>query len=478
MRLGIRARLTVVNLLFLIVIVGGLGAFLVLRLRADLLSTIDRGVRSSAAAIKQNYVDEGPGSFTEFSAATLRRSGAVSQVLGPHGHVLLAYGGDTADDPMVPRSLQLLALRGTPQVFDTKIGDSGQSYRVMATPVRKGRRTTLVVVGDSLLGAEEAVRRILLLLLVAAPVAIAAAGAVGWLVVRNAFAPVDRMRAKAARIGINQLHERLVAPNPEDEIGQLAATLNEMLDRLEAGVLARRQLVADTSHELRTPLAAMRAELDVSLRDRSRSDSERTALASVREEVDRMTRIVEDLLTLARADDGRLPVTTGTVELADVIDSAVAQLQPMADQKGVHVYVDGDDASTEADAHGLHRALANLIENAIEFTPPGGEVTVSSWRNGAEVGVTVSDSGPGIPEASRERVFDRFYRVDPSRSRQSGGSGLGLAICYEIAAAHGGRIWLDSEEDHGSSFSIALPAIAPMRPRPRGAGAAAGSARS
>jgi two-component system, OmpR family, sensor kinase len=457
-KLPIRARLTAWYVFFLAAILVALGAFLVLELRSDLRSTIDREVRSSAEAIRQNYVDEGIRGFNETSSAALRRTGSDAQVLDAQRRVIVSYGGDTAQDPMVPAAQLAAALAGKPQPFPVDLGDSEQPFRVMAVPVTEHRSRQLVVVAASLQGANEAVRKILLLLLIGAPVALAAAGLAGWLLVRNALLPVDRMRKKAEEIGIDQLHERLAAPNPSDEVGQLAATLNAMLDRLDAGVTARRRLVADASHELRTPLAAMRAELDVSLRDPQRTAAERSALQSVREDVDRMSRTVDNLLTLALADDGRLELLQSPIELEQLAQSAVAPLHALAAAKGLQLHLTGGQCSAEGDPQRLHQALTNMIENAIKFTGPGGKVTVSSWQGGREVGVTVADNGPGIPSEARAHVFDRFFRADRSRSRESGGSGLGLAICYEIAAAHRGRIWVESEEGRGSAFSIALPA--------------------
>jgi signal transduction histidine kinase len=300
-----------------------------------------------------------------------------------------------------------------------------------------------------------------------------------------------------------------------------------MLERIESGVQANRQLVADASHELRTPLAAMRAELDVSLRDRSRTPAEREVLESVRDDVDRMSRTVSDLLMLARADEGKLELVEGVVELDKEVADAARPLRALARAKGVSLFLDGEvtraggalglaadsgsraavgadrdsgetvpdqdsgealdqdsgqtvldrdsgealdqdsgqtvldrdsgEALADGDPQQIRQAITNLIENAIDFTPSGGRVTVTTWRRGDEVGVTVADTGVGIPAEALPKVFDRFYRADPSRSRESGGSGLGLAICREIVTAHGGRIWVQSEEGNGSEFSFALP---------------------
>jgi heavy metal sensor kinase len=461
-RLPIRVRLTAWYGLFGAGLLLALGAFLVLRLRSDLRSTVDREVRGSAATIKRTYLAEGATGFHEISAAALVRGPAYAQVLGPRGSVIASSSGDVALDPMVPASNRPGVLAGSSRLFDANLGDAPQPFRVLAVPVTKGGRRQMVVVAESLQRVDQAVRRILVLLLIAGPIAMAAAAFGGWLLVRNALAPVDRMRRKAEQIGIDQLHERLAAANPHDEIGHLASTLNAMLDRLESGVTANRQLVADASHELRTPLAAMRAELDVSIRDRNRTEAERTALASVREDVDRMSHTVENLLTLAQAAEGQLELVREQVSLQETVVAAAEPLRPLAQRKQVQLRIAGEPSRTEGDSSRLRQALTNLIENAIEFTPPGGEVTVSSWANGNQAGVTVTDTGVGIPSDAREHVFERFYRVDPSRSRASGGSGLGLAICKEIAIAHGGTISVQSTEGEGSSFTLTLPANGPV----------------
>jgi heavy metal sensor kinase len=456
MTLPIRARLTAWYALFLAGTIAGLGAFLVIELRTDLRSTIDRQVRTGSGAISQNYLVDGITGFRQTSAAALRRSGSAAQVLSASGQVIAGYG-EGGHVPMISPRQEQLALAGRLDLIEVRLGPVKQHFRLLAAPVQPRGRPQLVVVAVPLQGVDEAVDRILNLLLIAGPVAMAVAGIGAWLLLRRALDPVERMRRKAEEIGIDQLHERLAVPKVRDEIGQLANTLNAMLDRLEAGVRANRQLIADASHELRTPLAAMRVELDVSLRDRRRTEAEREVFESVRVDVDRMSRTVDNLITLARADEGRLDLLSNEVDLDQALDEAARPLRPLAGAKGVRLRTIGEPCRSRGDEHRLQHALANLIENAIKFTPAGGEVTLSSWRRGDEVGVTVSDTGPGIPAAEREHVFDRFYRVDRSRSRESGGSGLGLAICREIATAHGGRVWVESE-GNGSAFSLALPA--------------------
>ncbi len=465
MNLPIRTRLTLWYALMLAAILIAVGAFLVLKLRSDLRSSIDRAVRGSSGAIAQNYDDSGISGFRKTSAAALRRSGDAAQLLDLSGRIVATYGGDVSQDPMISPARLTAVLVGGQELFQAALGDSDQPYRLMVTPVAHRKQSRVLVVAASLEAANEAVRKILLLLLIAGPIALAAAAFVGWWVVRKALLPVERMRRKAERIGIDQLHERLSPSRSNDEIGQLAGTLNQMLDRLEAGVSAKRQLVADASHELRTPLAAMRAELDVGLRQGERSPADRAVLESVREDVDRMSRTVDNLLTLSRADEGQLELMTSSVDLREIAGTAGSSLQPLADAKGVALVLSGGPGLTEGDPHRIRQAITNLIENAVEFTPAGGQVTLSTWSEADEVGITVADTGPGIAPEERDRVFDRFYRVEPSRSRRTGGSGLGLAICVEIAAAHGGRIWLDTQEGTGSRFWFALPAATPT-PKP------------
>ncbi len=456
MKLPIRVRLTAWYALLLAAIIVGLSTFLVLQLRADLEETIERDVRGGSVQIARGYALEGPRDFRDVSNTVLSQGSSVAQVVAPGGRVLVSYGGPVSRRLVVPKEVIARALGGERQTLTLRLGEP--RFRAVVVPVRRRGQQRVLVVAESLRQVDESVERVLLLLLLALPAALAATAVGGWWLARKALRPVERMTSQANEIGIDRLHERIELPRAQDEIGQLAVTLNAMLDRLELGVDEKHRLITDASHELRTPLAAMRAELDVSLMDDGLSPAAREVLESAREEVDRMSRIVGNLLTLARVDEGRLELLTTQINLADAIDAAVGPLRPLAVAKGLHLEVNGGSYEADADAQRLHQALTNLIENAIKFSGPGGEVRVSAWQRNGEVGVTVADTGPGVPADARERVFDRFYRADQARGRDGSGSGLGLSICREVADAHGGRIWVDSKEGEGSAFSIALPA--------------------
>jgi heavy metal sensor kinase len=456
MKLPIRARLTAWYAVLLAVIIVALGAFVVLRLRSELRATIDREVRASSGQITKGYAVEGAQEFRDVSRTVLPRGHSASQVLDPRGRVLVTHGDLVAAEPMVGEKARANALAGKPSLLTVTLGRDRQRFRAMVSAVQRRGQTRLVVVSESLQGADQSAHRVLVLLLLAGPAALLATALGGWVLARKALLPVARMTSNAEQIGIDRLHERIAVPDTADELNHLAVTLNAMLDRLEQGVKEKHRLVADASHELRTPLAAMRSELDVSLRADHLTPEATAVLESAREEVDKMTRTVANLLTLARVDEGRLGLLTTRVNLREEVEAAIGPLQTLAASKQLQLDVNGEYCTARADPQRLHQVLTNLIENAIKFVEPGGEVQVSTWQRNREVGVTVKDNGPGIPADARARIFDRFYRADDARG-WGGGSGLGLSICREIAAAHGGRVWVDSEEGQGSEFSMSLP---------------------
>ena len=462
MSFPIRTRLTAWYAAVLAVVVVTLGAYLVVRLRSDLQAAVDRDVRQGAATVAGAYAAQGTNEFLEVAETALPSGGSAAQVLDADGRVLLTYGDVVSARQMVPAAVRAGAVAGRTELLTVRLGNSEQRFRAMAVPVRRLGRREVVVAAETLANVERSVDRVIVLLLFAGPAALAATALGGWWLARKALLPVERMISQAEDIGIDHLAERIAVPRAQDEIGHLAVTLNAMLDRLERGVDEKHRLIADASHELRTPLAVMGAELDVTLRGGELTHDARAVLQSVREEVGRMGRTVDNILTLAEVDEGRLGLLPQRVGIRDAIDAAVRPLQPLADAKRLQLDVGGTGCQAQADPHRLHQAISNFVENAIKYTHPDGHVRVTAWCSAEEVGVTVADDGPGIPPEACAHIFDRFYRADGSRGRDNGGSGLGLAICREIAGAHGGRVSVDSEEGAGSTFTLALPRDPPV----------------
>lgn len=460
MRLPIRARLTAWYVLLLAVAIVGLGGFVVVRLRAELTANFDRSLRSAAGEIRRGYERQGPLEFQSLSGRVVQVLPADSgaQLLAADGRLVETLGRDLPRAPMISTALQRTVLAGHDLTTTAHGSHDTEPFRVFATAVRRGARTETLVVASSLEGVDAATHSVLTLMLIAGPALLLMFAGGGWWLARKALLPVARLTEKAERMEVDRLHERVPVPPASDEVNRLAVTLNRMLDRLERGVEDKRRFVADASHELRTPLAVMRIELDVALEYEALPPEAARVLNSTRQEVERMTRTVENLLTLARCDVGRLELLPRPFELREVIDDVATELRPIAAEKQVKIAAQGDIAVVTADRDCLRQVVANLVENAVKYSSPGGEVNIATWHRDAEVGISVKDGGIGIPLAFQPHIFDRFYRIDSARERSRGGSGLGLAICQEIVNLHGGRVWAESQEGRGSCFSLSLPA--------------------
>jgi heavy metal sensor kinase len=291
------------------------------------------------------------------------------------------------------------------------------------------------------------------------PFAIAFAMAGGYLLAGRVLAPVGAMADTARRITADSLSARLPVENPHDEFGRLAVVFNETLARLDVAFEQLRRFTADASHELRTPLTGMRSIGEVALQRSLTTREYRDVIGSMLEEVDRLTRLVENLLLLTRAEAGRIPMTRAAVDLAELVASVSDTLRVLADEKDQKWTVDlAAPVTAVCDAGLVRLAVTNVMYNAIKYTPNKGVISVAATSSAAgDAVIAVQDTGPGIAAVHRDRIFERFYRVDDARSRDTGGIGLGLAIARWAVEANGGRMELESEEGRGTLFRIVLP---------------------
>jgi heavy metal sensor kinase len=298
---------------------------------------------------------------------------------------------------------------------------------------------------------------------IAVPTALALAGFGGWFLARKSLAPVVVMSEGARRIGAQNLQKRLPVINPRDELGQLATTFNELLDRLHKSFEQQRQFMADASHELRTPLTVMRTASEVTLEKPHREESEyREALALLREQTRHLGRLVEEMFTLARADAGQRMLEPSGFYLDELVAESVRAASLLGGQKNVTVELAPTRESQYiGDEKLLRQMLLNLLDNAIKYTPAGGQVSVRLARAGAHYLITVADTGCGIPAEARPHIFERFYRADKARGREEkangSGAGLGLSIAKWIAEAHEGSLSMQRSSNQVSAFVAELP---------------------
>ena len=465
--LSFRTRLALVHLAVIVVVLTftafgaewSLSRTVHRQLDAALLALAETEVAMLAGGegqpIRVHEVPPGPAAF---SFARLDR---LVQIVDVNGQVLSrSVNLGAARLPTPPALLARLAAGETVFEMLTEFGD--EPVRMVSVPVRvRGTLLAVQVAGslDDVKNVVESARMLFIVMALALLVAVVTASA---FLTRRAFRAIDDVVNHAHRIGEANLAERLPHPGTRDEIGRLVDTLNEMLDRLEQSFELQRRFTADASHELRTPLSRLRTELEVTLR-RPRDEVEYVeALRSCMEEVERLTQLVEELLTLARLDASsqeRRPPET--VSLNPVAEEMVRRMDPIARERQIEIALDPSPVVIARVARGsASLVLANLLDNAVKFSPPGGRVTVHLTTHGTEAVMSVSDDGPGISPDELPHLFERFYRGSVARAYVTPGIGLGLALSQAIVHAHRGRIEASNSLGGGALFTVWLPLAA------------------
>jgi len=443
-RLSVRARLALWHAGVLTLIVCAFSAGILIFVKASLFEGVDRQLRRALATIDWVYRHE-PDEIGDL----VSESGIALFQLTVDGKVRHQTEG-------WERVGLARALRGASSMPpESWAAPDGRHYRVQA--IAEPSHTIAAAIEES--ARRDSLWTLAVILAIGTPFAVGLAIAGGYFLAGRVLSPVGAMAEKAREITADSLDERLPVGNPQDEFGRLATVFNDTLSRLHDAFDRLRRFTADASHELRTPLTAIRSVGEIALQAPLGAGKYRDVIGSMLEEVDRLTHLVESLLLLTRADSGAIHPAREVVELAALTSNVADHLRVLAEEKQQSLSVHaGARVEALCDPAILRLGLMNLLHNAIKYTPNGGAIEVRTKATASgQPSIEVQDTGPGIPSAHHERIFERFYRVDPDRARESGGAGLGLAIALWAVASNSGRIELESEESKGSLFRIVLP---------------------
>ncbi len=462
----VRARLTawyVTALAAMLLVVGGLIYLLLARALYTRIDDSLQGVMQIAMTSLANDLAEGQD--TEDAARSTASELASRQMLAIYDAAgqLLAVEGN--EDPL---AFSLPAVDTIPTddvllltVGEVKDADDRHRLALRRVTILPSGTKYIVVVGNTLEPTDEELESLREILAYVVPIGLIIAGFGGWFLARQSLFPVVAMADRARKIGVENLGERLPVVNPRDELGRLAETFNELLGRLEASLARQRQFMAEASHELRTPVATARTAASVALQQPHRDERDyRETLAIIEQQTVRLSRVVDDLFTLARADAGNYPVHIAPMYLDEVVDDVVRAARVLASPKDVSILpVTIPSAVLEGDEDLIRRLIVNLLDNAVRHAPGGSIVRAELAQTPEGYAISISDQGPGIPPEIQPHIFQRFFRVAVARGsgEADGGAGLGLALARWIASVHGGDVTLERSSEAGTTFTVVLP---------------------
>jgi heavy metal sensor kinase len=418
----------------------------------------DEALRSTAQTVASAYIQE----LEEEHSIAKANEVVLAQMVFPNRYVevtdsagqAVAWSGNLSGHvlPIPSETLADGRRRGSSFVVLNNL-------RVSVVPLSANKELGFAAVAEPLSVIDESLRRLRRNFFAGVPLILLLASVGGYFLARKSLSPIALMNRQTQRITAENLSARLDVLNPRDELGRLGETINDLLARLEASFNEQQRFVADASHELRTPLAVLRGETELALEHPRGTDEYREALVVIKDEAERLSRIVEHLFILARQPINDPVLVTQTLSLNEIVRDCVRAAQVLAARKNLRLDTNGttDQITVRGDDELIKRMLFNLLDNAVKYTPEGGEILVELATHNGDARIVVRDTGIGIPESDQPRVFDRFYRVDKARSRANGGAGLGLSIVDWIVKAHGGKISVASAPGRGSVFTVELP---------------------
>lgn len=454
---SVRVRTTVAATLIVAIALSAGSAILVWRFRQSL----DNNRRNAAIARAADIASLASAGRLPSVLGLPNEDATYAQVIDGHGNVIAASANIAGEPPLgppaAPRSAALVDRPAHSPVADA------DSSMLVSLPARSAGQQLTVFTGYSLASSNFAVKDVEAALFIGLPLLLLLVGGTAWVIVGRALRPIDAIRSEASQITTDDLHRRLPEPPSGDEIARLARTMNLMLDRLEQSIEREKLFIADASHELRSPLASLRAQLEIGVAGGDRTDWQATAADALAEEA-RIEQLVKDLLLLARLDQHRAAATRpdALLEAMTILDlsqivTADKAARPARPDAELTTLVEGP-APVAMVAELARRMVANLVDNAQRYA--ASSVTVTVRTHGTWVEMVVQDDGPGVPAADRERVFERFTRLDTARSADDGGAGLGLAIVKDIVDRHGGRVGF-TDCPKGARVVVTLPCASP-----------------
>lgn len=417
----------------------------------------DESLRSTAETVASAYIQE----LEEEDSIEKANEVVLAELVFPNRYVevtdaagrVIAWSGNLAGHVLTLPQQTVNDARARSVSFTV-----ANQLRVAVVPLSAKKDLGYAAVAEPLSVIDEARRRLRRDFFAGVPLILLLASIGGYVLARKSLSPISLMDQQTRRIKADSLSSRLDVKNKRDELGGLATTINDLLVRLESSFKQQQRFVADASHELRTPLAVLRGETEVALAQSRDIDEYKASLNLIKDEAEHLSRIVEDLFILARQPFDAPAIMRERVSLDKVVGECARAAQVLAARKDLKLTVNANKPlSLIGDDELLQRMILNLLDNAVKYTPAGGEVSLDLAAHNGDARITVRDTGIGIPEKDQPYIFDRFYRVDKARSRTMGGAGLGLSIAHWIAEAHGGTISVESQAGRGSAFTVELP---------------------
>lgn len=451
----LRVRLTLWYTLSLAGIILLFAGFLYWQLQRALLTQMDVGLQVAAAQVLLQATE---GAETPFFQPLQQNQAVVGSLYDSYQVYLLGADGRVwdemgNDDEAVPDPALISGY--------TSREVNGERWRVYSQPVTIGRFAGWLQLVQELNPVEQILESLLAQIVVGVPVALGLAGVGGYFLASRVLRPIDQITRTAQTIHSNDLHQRIGYTGPADEVGRLAATFDQMLARLQTAFVRERRFTADAAHELRTPLAALKGRIGVTLSQSRSPEVYHQTLQEMEQQVDRLIRLSNDLLLMARLEQEAWQSPMQVIDLSDFLPAVVDQIRPLAEAKTIHLTeVIPPQSLVRGQLELLIRLFLNLLDNAIKYTPVNGQVVVKVRHQEGKVLITIQDSGSGIAPHHLPHLFERFYRIETDRARlvnqNGGGAGLGLAIVQEIARVHGGHVTVTSEVGKGSVFTVWL----------------------